>query len=78
VSLLNPVATPTCVRLWYGNRLTTDGPFTETTEQLGAFFLVEAANLDDAIAITGRIPAATKGTVEIRPLFELTGLPPAR
>jgi hypothetical protein len=77
-SPLHPVATATCVRIRAGNRLTTDGPFAETTEQLGGYFLVEAANLDDAIAIAGRIPAACKGTVEIRPVFELSGLPQAQ
>jgi len=74
-SPLHPVATATCVRVRNGARLTTDGPFAETSEQLGGFFLIEAANLDEAIAIAGRIPAATKGTVEVRPVFELQGLP---
>jgi hypothetical protein len=74
-SPLHPVATATCVRVRNGHRLTTDGPFAETTEQLGGYFLIEAANLDEAIAIAGRIPAASKGTVEIRPVFELSGLP---
>jgi hypothetical protein len=74
-SPLHPVATATCVRVRGGNRLTTDGPYAETTEQLGGYFLVEAANLDDAIAIAGRIPAVSKGTVEIRPVVELSGLP---
>ncbi len=74
-SPLHPVATATCVRVRHGNRLVTDGPFAETTEQLGGYFLIEAANLDEAIAIAGRIPAANKGTVEIRPVFELLGLP---
>jgi hypothetical protein len=66
-SPLHPEATATCVRVRTGNRLATDGPFAKTTEQLGGFFLVEAANLDEAFAIAGRIPAASKGTVEIRP-----------
>jgi hypothetical protein len=74
-SPLHPAATATCVRVRGGNRVTTDGPFAETTEQLGGYFLIEAANLDEAIAIAGRIPAASKGTVEIRPVFELSGLP---
>jgi hypothetical protein len=74
-SPLHPVATATCVRVRNGNRLTTDGPFAETTEQLGGYFLIDVANLDDAIAIAGRIPGATKGTIEIRPVFELSGLP---
>jgi hypothetical protein len=74
-SPLHPVATATCVRIRNGNRVTTDGPFAETTEQLGGYYLVEAANLDEAIAIAGRIPPASKGTIEIRPVFELSGLP---
>src|SRR5450755_3519499 len=77
-SPLHPVATATCVRVRGGARLTTDGPFAETTEQLGGYFLVEAANLDEAIVIASRIPAASKGTVEIRPVFELSGLPKAK
>jgi len=74
-SPLHPVATATCVRVRNGNRLLTDGPFVETTEQLGGYFLIDVANLDEAIAVAGRIPAASKGTVEIRPIFELSGLP---
>jgi hypothetical protein len=58
-----------------GKRLVTDGPFAETREQLGGYFMVEAKNLDDAIDIAGRIPAARKGTVEIRPVVEIPGLP---
>jgi hypothetical protein len=77
-SPLHPVATATCVRVRGGARLTTDGPFVETTEQLGGYFLIEADNLDDAIAIAGRIPGASKGTIEIRPVFELSGLPKAK
>lgn len=72
---LHPVATATCVRVRGGKCITIDGPFAETTEQLGGYFLVDAANLDEAIAIAGRIPAASKGTVEIRPVFELSGMP---
>lgn len=74
-SPLHPAATATCVQVRGGQRLLTDGPFAETTEQLGGYFLIEAANLDEALAIAGRIPAATKGTVEVRPVFELAGLP---
>jgi hypothetical protein len=77
-SPLHGVATATCVRVRGGTRLTTDGPFAETTEQLGGYFLVEATNLDEVIAIAGRIPGASKGTIEIRPVFELPGLPKAR
>src|SRR5580704_7821591 len=65
-SPLHPVATATCVRVRNGNRLMTDGPFAETTEQLGGYFLIDVANLDEAIAVAGRIPAASKGTVEVR------------
>ncbi len=74
-SPLHPVATATCVRVRGGNRLMTDGPFAETTEQLGGYFLIDVANLDEAIAIAGRIPAATKGTIEVRPVAELPGMP---
>jgi len=75
-SPLHPVAMATSVRIRDGHRLTTDGPFAETTEQLGGYFLIEAANLDEAIAIASRIPGAKKGTIEVRPVFELAGLPP--
>lgn len=53
----------------------TDGPFAETREQLGGFFLVDAHDLDEAIAIATRIPGARVGTVEIRPVLEIAGLP---
>src|SRR5215212_6457478 len=75
-SPLHPVATATSVRVREGKRLVTDGPFAETREQLGGYFLVEAKDLDEAINIAGRIPGARKGTVEIRPMLELSGLPP--
>src|SRR6516165_766440 len=74
-SPLQPVATATSVRVRNGKRQITDGPFTETREQLGGFFLIEATNLDEAIEIAGRIPSAKKGTVEVRPLLELQRLP---
>ena len=74
-SPLQPVATATSVRVRAGKREVTDGPFAETREQLGGFFLIDAANLDEAIDVAGRIPAARKGTVEVRPLRELEGLP---
>lgn len=74
-SPLQPVAMATSVRIRGDRRLVTDGPFAETTEQLGGYFLVDVANLDEAIQIAGRIPGAKKGTVEIRPIFELAGLP---
>jgi hypothetical protein len=53
----------------------TDGPFAETREQLGGFFMIDAANLDEATAIAARIPMAKKGTVEVRPVIEIPGLP---
>jgi len=74
-SPLEPTATATSVRMRAGKRLVTDGPFAETREQLGGFFLVEAANLDDAIAIAARLPMASRGTIEIRPVIEIAGLP---
>ena len=74
-SPLQPVATATCVRVREGKRLVTDGPFAETREQLGGYFLVQAKNLDEAIEIAGRIPGARVGTVEIRPVLEIPNLP---
>jgi len=74
-SPLQPVSTATSVRVREGKQLVTDGPFAETREQLGGYFLVDAKNLDEAIEIAGRIPAVRKGTVEIRPVVEIPGLP---
>ncbi len=73
-SPLQPVAAATSVQLREGKRFVTDGPFAETREQLGGYFLIEARDLNQAIEIAGRIPAARKGTVEIRPLMELPGV----
>jgi hypothetical protein len=72
---LLPVAEATSVRVREGKSLVTDGPFAETREQLGGYFLVEATDLNEAITIAGRIPGARKGTVEIRPVMEIPGLP---
>jgi len=72
---LQPVATATSVRVRNGERLVADGPFAETREQLGGYFLIEAETLDKAIDIAGQIPGARKGTVEIRRLLEIPGLP---
>jgi hypothetical protein len=72
---LQSVSTATSVKVRDGNRLVTDGPFAEMREQLGGYFLVEANNLDEAIEIAGQIPGVRKGTVEIRPLVEIPGLP---
>ncbi len=74
-SPLHPVATATSVRVRNGKRLVTDGPFAETREQLGGYFLIEAPDLYAAISIAGRIPGARKGTVEVRPVLELPNLP---
>lgn len=74
---LQPVAAATSVRVRNGKSIVTDGPFAETREQLGGYFLIDAANLDEAIQIAGRIPGACKGTVEIRPVLEVPGLLPA-
>jgi hypothetical protein len=74
-SPLHPVATATSIRVRDGKRLVTDGPFAETREQLGGFYLVDAKDLDEAISIAERIPAARFGTVEIRPVMEIPGLP---
>ena len=74
-SPLQPVSTSTSVRVRDGKRLVTDGPFAETREHLGGYFLVDAKNLDEAIGIAGRIPGARVGTVEIRPVLEIPGLP---
>jgi hypothetical protein len=72
---LQPVATATSVRVRDGRRLVTDGPFAETREVLGGFFLIDVPTLDEAVAIAGRHPGARVGTVEIRPVMELVGLP---
>jgi hypothetical protein len=76
-SPLHPVATATSVSVRGGKRLVTDGPFAETREQLGGYFMVEAENLDEALAIAERIPGARWGTVEVRPVIELPNLPPS-
>jgi len=74
-SPLQPTSTATSVRVRDGKRMVTDGPFAETREHLGGYFMVEANNLDEAIGIAGRIPGARVGTVEIRPVIEIPGLP---
>jgi hypothetical protein len=72
---LHPVATATSVRVREGKQLVTDGPFAETREQLGGYFLIDAKDLNEAIRIAARIPGARKGTVEVRPVMEIPGLP---
>ena len=74
-SPLHPVSTATSVRVRDGKRLVTDGPFAETREQLGGYYLIDARDLDEAIEIAERIPPSRFGTVEIRPVMEITGLP---
>jgi hypothetical protein len=72
---LYPSVTATSIRVREGKSLVTDGPFAETREQLGGYFLIEAKDLDEAIGIAERIPAARVGTVEVRPVVEIPGLP---
>ena len=72
---LHPVATATSVRVRDGKRLVTDGPFAETREQLGGYYLIDARDLDEAMKIAERIPVAKHGTIEIRPVLEISGLP---
>jgi hypothetical protein len=72
---LHPPSTATSVRVREGKAILTDGPFAETREHLGGYFLIEAKDLDAAIAVAARIPGARKGTVEIRPVLEVPGLP---
>jgi len=74
-SPLQPVATATSVRSRNGRPMITDGPFAETREQLGGYFMVEAEDLKAAITIAAQIPAARWGTVEVRPVVEIAGLP---
>ena len=75
-SPLEPTSTATSVRVRKGKRVVTDGPFAETKEQLGGYFLIEASDLDEAITIAARIPMARRGTVEVRPVVQLADLPP--
>lgn len=74
-SPLHPIATATSVRVREGRRLVTDGPFAETREQLGGYYVIDATDLDEAIGIAERIPVATVGTIEIRPVMQIPGLP---
>ena len=67
---LQPIETATTVRVREGKTLTTDGPFAETREQLGGFYMVEAKDLDEATAIAKRIPSVRFGCIEIRPIME--------
>ena len=75
-SQLHPTSSATSVRVRDGKRLVTDGPFAETREQIGGYFLIDAKNLDEAITIAARIPSARMGTIEVRPLVETTAPAP--
>lgn len=72
---LHPTSTATSVRVRDGRPLITDGPFAETREQLGGFFLIDVPNLDEALDIAARIPAGRWGTVEVRPVIAVPDLP---
>lgn len=77
-SPLQSVTTAVTVRVRNGQTLITEGPFAETTEQLGGYYVLDLPDLDAAIAVASRLPPVRKGTVEIRPLLELEGLPPGK
>ena len=74
-SPVHPAATAALVRVREGKAFVTDGPFIETREQMAGYFLIEAKDLEEATAIATRVPGALIGTVEVRPLIEVTGLP---
>jgi hypothetical protein len=74
-SPLHPTPTAAIVRVREGKQFVTDGPFVETREQLAGYFLINAQDLNEAIAIAARVPGARIGTVEVRPLIEIQGLP---
>ena len=73
-SPLFSVTTATTLRVRNGQRMITDGPFAETTEQLGGYYIIDVDDLDEALAIASRLPPAKKGSVEIRPIFDVSGL----
>jgi len=70
---LQPTATATTVRVRNGKTASTDGPFAETKEQLGGYYIVKASNLDEATGIAARIPSARIGSIEVRPIMEVGG-----
>jgi len=74
---LQPVQTATSVRVRNGKVSTTDGPFAETKEQLGGFYMIEARDLNDAIQVASKIPSARLGTIEVRPVVDLSQQPQA-
>jgi hypothetical protein len=67
---LQPVSTATTVRLRQGKQMVTDGPFAETKEHLGGYYMIEASDIDEAIGIAARIPSARCGAIEVRPIME--------
>ena len=72
---LQPVATATTIRVRNGKMSTTDGPFAETQEQLGGYYLIEAKDLNDAIAVASKIPSSRIGSIEVRPVMEFNSQP---
>jgi hypothetical protein len=70
---LEPTATATTVRVRNGKAATTDGPFAETKEQLGGYYIVEAKDLDEAVSLAARIPGARTGSIEVRPIMRMSG-----
>jgi hypothetical protein len=74
-SPLHPASTAVIVRVREGKPMVTDGPFVETREQLAGYFLIHAKDLEEAIGIAVRVPGARIGTIEVRPLIEISGLP---
>ena len=74
-SPVHPAATAAIVRVREGKPIVTDGPFIETREQMAGYFLIEAKDRDEAVEIAGRVPGASIGTVEVRPVIEVAGLP---
>jgi hypothetical protein len=74
-SPLQPAGTAVVVRMSRGKPVVTDGPFIETREQIAGYFLIDARDLEEAVGIAARVPGARIGTVEVRPLIEITGLP---
>ena len=73
-SLLHPAATATCVRVRNGKREITDGPFAETHEVLGGFYVILAESRDEALRIAAQQPGARYGSIEVRPIFDFSGL----
>ena len=74
---LQPTSAAACVRVRDGKRLVTDGPYAETREQLAGYFLIDVKDREEAIAIAARVPGARIGTVEVRPVRDVPGLPTA-